>query len=209
MKRKTILFIATLIIIGVAGAWYFLGKTPAAAPTQGTVQEPEPSLDPTKHGYFDVSTAKQMIIYNQQAIELSDIAQHGETDADIQKLAEKVATAHNNAAEQYAKWLNDWNEPYLSLSDFPREDGHDAYPTNPGMPKVAELDKATTMSTADKEKEFLRLLLQLYEGTLEYIDMRSDQIQYGEMKKYAVAEKTYYEQEIQSIKNLQKAKGYN
>ena len=66
-----------------------------------------------------------------------------------------------------------------------------------------ELDKLTTMTAAEKEKEFLRLLLQLHEGALEYIDMRSGQIQYGEMKSYAANDKAHYERKIQSIKNLQ------
>lgn len=211
MKRKTILFVATLIVIGVAGTWYFLEQkqTPAAAPAQDMAQEPEPPADPTKHDYFEVSTAKQMIIYNQQAVELANIAQHGEADADTKKLTDEVIATHGKAAEQYAKWLNEWNESYLSLSDFPREDGHDAYPTNPGMPKVMELDKLTTMSAAEKEKEFLRLLLQLHEGALEYIDMRSGQVQYGEMKSYVANDKAHYERKIQSIKNLQTTKGFN
>ena len=218
IRKISIGILVVLAIAGLlAGVWWFVlggNKLSSTTPkpddsTTTTDNATAPPADPTKHDYFEVSTAKQMIIYNQQAVELANIAQHGEADADMKKLTDEVIATHGKAAEQYAKWLNEWNESYLSLSDFPREDGHDAYPTNPGMPKVMELDKLTTMTAAEKEKEFLRLLLQLHEGALEYIDMRSGQIQYREMKSYAANDKAHFERKIQSIKNLQTTKGFN
>lgn len=61
-----------------------------------------------------------MIIYNQQAVDLANIVQHGGSDKEVQDLAGEVIAAHGKAADQYATWLREWNETYLSLSDFPR-----------------------------------------------------------------------------------------
>lgn len=166
-----------------------------------------PPSDPTKYGYGEISFAKQMIIYNQQATELASIAQHGEVSVDSKELTDEVIATHGKAADRYAKWLNEWNEDYLSLSDFSREDGHDGYPTSSGMPTVKELDKMVTMPAIEKNKEFLRLLLQLHEGVLEYMDMFGDEVQYKEMKDYLATDKAHYSQQVKSIKDLQHTKG--
>lgn len=166
-----------------------------------------PPSDPTKYGYGEISFAKQMIIYNQQATELGNIAQHGEVSADIKKFTDEVVATHSKAADRYAKWLNEWGEDYLNLSDFPRKDEHDAYPTTSGMPTVAELDKMATMSGSEKNEEFLRLLLQLHDGVLSYMDMFGDEVQYKEMKDYLAIDKAHYAQEVKSIKDLQYTKG--
>lgn len=218
IRKISIGILVVLAIAGLlAGVWWFVlggNKLSSTTPkpddsTTTTDNATAPPADPTKHDYFEVSTAKQMIIYNQQAVELANIAQHGEADADMKKLTDEVIATHGKAAEQYAKWLNEWNESYLSLSDFPREDGHDAYPTMPGMPKVVELDTLVAMSTTEKEAEFLRLLLQLHKGALGHINMVSRTIQYKEMKDYITNDKAHYERKIQSIKNLQTTKGFN
>ncbi len=210
IKYAGIAITVLLIVSGVTVAWYFFNQKQASTPTTSTqdIATPEPPPDPTKYDYLEISFAKQLIIYNQQASDLANIVQHGATDVDIKELADKVITTHSKAADQYAKWLNDWNESYFSLSDFPREDGHDAYPTYSGMPRVMELDKMAAMPAAEKGKEFLRLLLQLHEGVGEYINITGDKIQYGEMKDYIATDKAHYAQEAQSIKKLQQTKGY-
>lgn len=214
--RKISIGIAVVVVVAgglLAGAWFTLGggkpSSPSSQPndTATKAKNEAPPPDPTKHGYSEISFAKQMIVYNQQAIDLANIAQHGGGDADTQKIAAEVIATHSKAADQYAAWLKEWNETYLSLSDFPRSDDHDGYPTNPGMPKVSELDKMTAMPAAEKEKEFLRLILQLHEGVLEHIDVRADEIQYGEMKNYLATDKAHYSQEVKSIKDLRHAKG--
>ena len=166
-----------------------------------------PPPDPTKYGYVEISFAKQMIIYNQQATGLANTAQHGEVSDDSKKLTDEVIATHGKAADRYAKWLNEWNEDYLSLSDFPRADGHDAYPTNSGMPTVSELDKMATMPANEKGKEFLRLLLQLHEGVLEYMGMFGDEVQYKEMKDYLATDKAHHNQQVKSIRDIQRRKG--
>jgi len=208
------ILVAVAVVSIVAGAWFTLGggKLPGSShqsnnDTTNEAKVTTPPTDPTKYGYSEISFAKKMIIYNQQATELASIAQHGEVSVDIKELADKVIATHGKAADRYAKWLNEWNEDYLSLSDFPREDGHDGYPTSSGMPTVKELDKMATMPAIEKDKEFLRLLLQLHEGVLANMEMFGDEVQYKEMKDYLATDKAHYSQEIKSIKYLQRTKG--
>ena len=212
--RKISVGILVAVVGIVAGIWFTLGggKLPGSShqsnnDTTNEAKVTTPPSDPTKYGYSEISFAKQMIIYNQQATELANIAQHGEVSDDSKELTDEVITTHGKTADRYAKWLNEWNEDYLSLSDFPREDGHDGYPTSSGMPTVKELDKMATMPAIEKDKEFLRLSLQLHEGVLEYIGMFGDEVQYKEMKDYLATDKAHYSQEIKSIKDLQRTKG--
>jgi uncharacterized protein (DUF305 family) len=214
--RKTSIGILFAVVVAciIAGIWFMLsgGKLLGSSPqlnndTAITGKTNTPPSDPTKYGYGEISFAKQMIIYNQQATELGNIAQHGEVSADIKKFTDEVVATHGKTTDRYAKWLNEWNENYLNLSDFPREDGHDAYPTTMGMPTVKELDKMATMPAGEKDKEFLRLLLQLHEGVLEYMDTFDDDVQYKEMKDYLAIDKAHYAQEVKSIKDLQHTQG--
>lgn len=216
MLRKISIGIAVVVVVLgglLAGAWFTLGggkpSSPSSQPnnTGAKAKNEAPPPDPTKHGYFEISFAKQMIIYNQQAVDLANIVQHGGSDKETQDLADEVMVTHGKAADRYATWLREWNETYSNLSDFPRSDDHDGYPTSPGMPRVVELDKMTAMSAAEKEKEFLRLILKLHEGVLEHINTTGDNIQYGEMKDYLVTDKAHYSQEIKSIKDLRHARG--
>lgn len=214
--RKTSIGILFAVVVAciIAGIWFMLSGGNLFGPssqsnkdTTSVDKTTTPPSDPTKYGYGEISLAKQMIIYNQQATELASIAQHGEVSADMKKLTDEVLATHSKAADRYAKWLNEWSEDYLSLSDFPREDGHDGYPTSSGMPTVAELDKMATMSGSEKNEEFMRLLLQLHEGVLEYMDMFGDEVQYKEMKDYLAIDKAHYAQEVKSIKDLQDTQG--
>ena len=212
IRKISIGVVGGVIVIGLlAGAWFMLGGKPSSPSLQANeaakIENETPPPDPTKHSYFEINFAKQMIIYNQQAVDLANIVQHGGSDKEVQDLAGEVIAAHGKAADQYATWLREWNETYLSLSDFPRSDDHDGYPTNPGMPRVVELDKMAAMSAAEKEKEFLRLILKLNEGVLEHINTTGDNIQYGEMKDYLATDKAHYSQEIKSIKDLRHARG--
>lgn len=219
MKRRILIIsVASLVALAIVGSilglWYVLGGDKPSSTSQPNDSLTEideagtPPLDPNEHGYFDSSLAKQMVIYNQQAVELANIVLQDAVNEDIKKIANEVLATHNNAADQYAAWLKEWDETYFDLSEFPRKDDHDAYPTNPGMPRVAELDKMITMPAVEKEKEFLRLSLQLHEGVLEYINMTESDIQYGEMKDYVATDKAHYSDEAEYIKSLQETKGY-
>lgn len=143
IRKISIGVVGGVIVIGLlAGAWFMLGGKPSSPSPQANeaakIENETPPPDPTKHSYFEINFAKQMIIYNQQAVDLANIVQHGGSDKEVQDLAGEVIAAHGKAADQYATWLREWNETYLSLSDFPRSDDHDGYPTNPGMPRVVE-----------------------------------------------------------------------
>jgi len=215
VRRISIAILAVVATVSViAGAWFTLGGgkllSSSYQSNNDTTENGKnitPPSDPTKYGYSEISFAKQMIIYNQQATGLANIAQHGEVSDDSKELTDEVMATHGKTADRYAKWLNDWDEDYLSLSDFPREDGHDGYPTSSGMPTVKELDKMATMPANEKGKEFLRLLLQLHEGVLEYMGMFGDEVQYKEMKDYLATDKAHHNQQVKSIRDIQRRKG--
>lgn len=203
------------VAVIVAGSLMFLNSDKASSPPQsdeGTKQDkpkPQPPPDPTKHSYSDTDFARKMIVYNQQAMELANLVQHGGSDSDVSALAKEITETHGRTADKYANWLKGWGETYQNLSDFPKTDGHDAYPTFTGLAAAYELQKMTEMSKDELEKEFVRLILQHHEGALEHIkNMGGDKLQYGEMKEFLKTDTEHYTKEVKSITNLKDTKGY-
>ena len=104
IRKISIGVVGGVIVIGLlAGAWFMLGGKPSSPSPQANeaakIENETPPPDPTKHSYFEINFAKQMIIYNQQAVDLANIVQHGGSDKEVQDLAGKVIAAHGKAAD--------------------------------------------------------------------------------------------------------------
>lgn len=213
MKKISIGIVGIGVVAIVAGGTFVaLNSNKASSPPSSGSSEnkaaSEPPPDPKKHSYMDIDFARKMIIYNQQATELANLVQHGGGDVAVLVLAKEVATTHGQTAERYAKFVTGWGETYTNLSDFPQTDGHDAYPTSPGLATAYELANMTDMPKAEKEKEFVRLILKHHQGAVEYAKTMGDTLQYGELKDYLKTDTDHYNKEIKSINELQKTKGY-
>lgn len=190
-----------LLAAGAAG-WYLLKGQPAAMPsTQGTnIQQPK-SLDPNKHDFFDVDFAQKMIMHHQQGIEMADILLTSSTNQDIRAMATGMRTQQIAAESQYKAWLDEWNETYTNLADFPQMDGHDMYPSYPGLVSATSLSKLKSAAGLDLDALFIALMTQHHDGGIQTSEM-SNKLQYGKLIDFKDKVFADYKIELQEMEKV-------
>lgn len=181
--RKIVIIAAIAVTAGGATlSWLVLKNQPA--PNNETAQPitKNAAVDPEEHNYADSDFAKRMIVHNQQGIQMAEIAKKNAEDEDVRQLAASIREALSNSTEQYSKWLTEWNEEYFELSYFPEEEGHDAYPTHPGMASLNDLHSLRSATGSAVDEQFLRLMIAHHEGAAEMAEgVASDRMQFGAM----------------------------
>ena len=209
--RKTVTTIAVVLVFGGAAfGWWLLQNQPASAPksktTQAASKSKKPS-NPNEHSYIDVDFARKMIVHNQQGVQMADIAKKNATSEEVRQLAALISEELSSNTKKYIDWLNDWKETYFNLSDFPEMEGHDMYPTHPGMASLGDL-KALESATASLVDElFLRLMITHHEGANEMSKLGYlDDMQFGQMISLKNETLKKRAEEVRIMKQLQ-AKG--
>lgn len=207
--RKIVVTMAVVVIIGGATAgWLFLQNQSTSAPKDKTpprASKNEKAVNPKEHSYTDVDFAQKMIVHNQQGIQMADIAKKNTPSEEVRQIAARISEELSNDTKQYIDWLTEWKETYLNLSDFPEMEGHDMYPTQPGMASLGELRALETATGASVDEQFLRLMVAHHEGANE---MASDNLafknmQFGQMIDFKTKTLKRQAEEIQIMKQLQ------
>lgn len=208
--RKIIVTIAVVLtIVGVSLGWWFLQSHPTSTHKKN---QPSPSANknekpanPNEHSYMDIDFARKMIVHNQQGIQMADIAKKNAQSEQVRQLAASISEELSNDTKQYIDWLTEWKETYFNLSDFPQMEGHDMYPTHPGMASLGDLSALESATGSSVDELFLRLMIAHHEGANE---MANDNLafkgmQFGQMTN--LKDKTAKRQanEIQKMKQLQ------
>jgi uncharacterized protein (DUF305 family) len=206
--RKIVTIVAVVVAVGGGTlGWLFMKNQSASAPqnqaTQSTDTNKE-TLNPEEHNRGDAGFAKKMLVHSQQGVEIAEIARKNAASEEVRQLAASISETLSNDTEQYTKWLTEWDEPYSNLSDFPEMDGHDMYPTYPGMATYGDLAmlKAATGSAVDEM--FLRLMIAHHEGAAQMADsIEFNEMQYGELIDLKNETLKRQAEEIQKMKQLQ------
>lgn len=188
-----------LFTAGAAG-WYLLKGQPAATPgtqSASTQQQAKP-LDPTKHDFFDVDFSQKMIVHHQQGIALADAVLAKTTNQNIRSMAEGMRERQADAESQYKSWLDEWGETYTNLADFPQMDGHDMYPSYPGLVSATELGKLKAASTSDVDALYIELMKKHHSGGIDLSDM-SRKLQYGKLIEFKDKVAAEYKVELQEM----------
>ena len=143
MRKIVVAIAVVLIIAGVSLGWWFLQSHPTSTHKKN---QPSPSANknekpanPNEHSYMDIDFARKMIVHNQQGIQMADIAKKNAQSEQVRQLAASISEELSNDTKQYIDWLTVWKETYFNLSDFPQMEGHDMYPTHPGMASLGDL----------------------------------------------------------------------
>jgi uncharacterized protein (DUF305 family) len=203
MKRRVAL-VAVVSIVGISAAgWYLLKGQPAATPPQSTTQ-PQQTVqpDPNDHDFFDVDFAQKMIVHHQQGIELTKAVIANSSNQSVRELATGIRTNQEEAEKQYKAWLEEWGEEYTNLSDFPQMDGHDMYPSYPGLVSATDLSKLQTLRGAEADTMFITLMKEHHEEALMMKDMGS-KLQYGKLIDFKDKVFADYETELQEMEKVQ------
>lgn len=206
--RKILVTVAVVMVFGGATAgWLILQNKPASAPKNKTplASKNEKAVNPKEHSYTDVDFAQKMIVHNQQGIQMADIAKKNVTSEEVRQIAARISEELSTDTKQYIDWLTEWKETYFNLSDFPEMEGHDMYPTQPGMASLGELRALETATGASVDEQFLRLMVAHHEGANE---MASDNLafrnmQFGQMIDFKTKTLKRQAEEIQTMKQLQ------
>ena len=199
-----------LVFGGAAFGWWLLQNQPASAPESKpmpSASKSEKPANPNEHNYMDTDFAKKMIVHNQQGIQMADIAKKNASDDKVRQLAVRISDELTSDTKQYINWLTEWKETYFNLSDFPEMEGHDMYPTHPGMANLSDLRELESATGSSVDKLFLRLMIAHHEGANEISNAEYLKgMQFGQM--INIKNKTVKKQieEIQTMKQLQ-AKG--
>lgn len=209
--RKTVTTIAVVLVFGGAAiGWWFSQNRPASAPESKpapSASKSEKPANPNEHNYMDTDFAMKMIVHNQQGIQMADIAKKTASSEEVRQLAARISDELTNDTKQYIDWLTEWKETYFNLSDFPEMEGHDMYPTHPGMASLSDLRELESATGSSVDELFLRLMITHHEGANEISNAEYLKgMQFGQMinlKNKTVKKQT---EEIQIMKQLQ-AKG--
>lgn len=188
--------------IAVVG-WFILNQaTDEIKVSTNTASVNKP--DPDSHNYIDVDFARKMIVHNQQGIQMTDLAGKRTGNEEIRKLAAHIKEELEDDTEQYVKWLTQWKEAYFNLSDFPEMEGHDMYPTHPGMASLSEVRSLEATDSNTIDELFLQLMITHHEGANKMAnDVVFQQMQFRQ--EVSLKEVTIKRQveEVQVMKQLQ------
>jgi uncharacterized protein (DUF305 family) len=200
MNKRTVIVAAVLLAIAATIGVVFAFKQksePGKAPAQTQ------AVDRSKHNFFDVDFAKQMIIDHQQAIEMSDMAMANSANSEVRQLAANIKAAREPDITKMKNWLTGWGEQYNDLSEFPQMSGHDMYPTLPGMAAPEDLQKLKAMTGAEFDRSFLQIMLDHHKGAAEMAKTQQKAGQYGEIIGLAKSIEAKQLNEIKKINDLQ------
>ncbi len=188
-----------LLTAGAAGWYLFIGR-PAAMPTAQSpnTQRQTPLLDPSKHDFFDVDFAQKMIVHHQQGIEIADAVLVSSINQEVRAMATAMREQQVDAEAQYKSWLDEWDETYTNLADFPQMDGHDMYPSYPGLVSAASLGKLKSAASDDVDKRFIELMREHHNGGIQAGEM-SNKLQYGKLIEFKDKVFADYKVELQEM----------
>ncbi|HPR09671.1 DUF305 domain-containing protein [Candidatus Saccharibacteria bacterium] len=206
MKIRVKVFIGLVLLVLVTGsyiAYQFMGSgTP-----ETTVRSSKPKMQPkntSAHSYNDVNFAQQMIVQGQQGILISEAAYRSAANQEVRNIALKNMQQQKSDVNAYIALLEKWKESYLNLADYPEIEGHDLYPTFPGMADLTELKNIQTNTGEVVDKLYLTLAIGHAEGVLEMADtvgVGSENTAINKIKNAAVGRQKSTIQELRRLEH--------
>ena len=213
MTRKVIVASILVFVVFSAFTVYFLSQKDSKSTENLPKISSQPQLeqkDPSKHDYADVDFAKKMILVDQQTSRIADIASRNSSDTLIRNLAVKISEEAKSDSQKYIGWLNDWNEKYLNLSDFPEMEGHDMYPTFTGMTSLSKIKVIEGLNGIDFDKAFINLMIEHQQQVIS-LQSKSGEVSavgFGEILKHITENVNNQKKQLAEMEQIKKDKGY-
>lgn len=123
---------------------------------------------------LDRQFPKDLILLNQQALELIDLELQRGQSSSMRQLASVLKESRLQEIEMAKGILDEWNEPYTNLQDFPQHGGHDMYPTVQGMASFEEMETFKNTDSSSIDKAFLTLMDRHIEGSANVAKQHED-----------------------------------
>jgi uncharacterized protein (DUF305 family) len=208
MKRGITAFMLVALGFGVAG-WIYFNVQPAkdtTAAESAIVQSEPASADPNVHGFFDVDYAQKLIVHHQQALAMIDIILADTADPNVRDVANSLRESQAAAESKYVSWMNQWDEPYTDLAEFPQMDGHDMYPSYPGLVSAQDMSDLATTSSPQADALFTELMIEHHRGGKQLSRM-SNKLQFGQLIEYKNDVFAEYDDHILRLETLRTKEG--
>lgn len=187
------------------GIWLWRSSsTPEPESANVSTSDSEEAPNSDGHSYTDIDFAQKIIVHNQQGIQMAEIAKQRAVSEKVRTLAATINDGLTRDTEQYTSWLNTWGERYFNLSDFPEMDGHDMYPTLPGMATYSQMSVFTAASGSEVDKMFLQMAIAHHGGAIEMANGKEfESMQFGQMMDLKTKSLKRQAEEIKMMKQLQ------
>lgn len=168
--KKTVYLIIGIGLIAIIAVYFFVEKkngsnsdtsTPVVNQTQDQISEQ------SKPTFQDIDFAKKMVLINQQTMEIAGIGVQKSTNTSIKSIAAESYADALSDSKKYSSLLTEWSEPYLNLSDYPQQEGHDKFPTFPGMSKLSDVREVQNLPVSSFDQEYLKFVINHHEEVAE------------------------------------------
>jgi len=127
------------------------------------------SASVTTHDDDDVAFAQLMTAHHEQAVEMAQLAADRAGSAEVRDLAARIEAAQGPEIETMTGWLDEWGAS-APTSGMPMSGmdhgGHDSAGMPGGM-SAAELDRLTSLSGSEFDREFLTMMISHHQGALD------------------------------------------
>ncbi len=206
MKIQAKIALGLLILLFVVGGYllYSLRNSGDSGPAPKSPVTKTHNKNSSAYGFNDINFAQQMIVQSQQGILISEAAYRSAINQEVRNVAFKNMEQQKSDLNAYKALLETWNESYLNLVDYPEIEGHDLYPTFPGMADLTELKNIQTKSGEYIDRLYLELAVRHAEGVLEMADTvgaGSENTEINQIKNNAISKQKSIIDELSLLKS--------
>ena len=165
-----------IIIVGSIWATYYITNNgwnispKENHPASHTSQKKDTTLPDTYGDIYDIDFSRKAILYNQQAIEMSDIVSVRSTDESTKAWAKERSRNLTTKTEKYKSLLNEWGETYRDLASFPRSDTHDGYYSDTGFATAEDMQLLEAQTSETINDQYRKLMTIHHEGFLSLVE---------------------------------------
>lgn len=202
-------------LLAVISVYYFVNESKRASinSTSSSNNLPSDKKNERKNPAFeDIDFAKKMILVDQQTMQMAGIALQKSSDAQVKNVSASIYANSLSDSKAYIALLEQWKESYLNLSDYPEVEGHDKYPTFPGMSHLVEIRELQGLQGDDFDKVYLKTMINHHEAVAEIQTEKASggsTVKFIDILDVRKANLQKLEDQIVQMKQLQQVKGYN
>ncbi len=162
---------------------------------------PERVTDPVSLGFL-----RDMSAHHAQAVRMSEIAHRRSADPDLNYLAFDILSTQQGQIGIMSGWLDLWEQSQSGSGAPMAWMGHGG--PMPGMATNAEIERLDTLSVAEMEEQWLRLMTRHHRGAVPMADAAAEQADSPETAALAAKMSAGQQSEIDLMQRLLAERGY-
>ncbi|WP_017975691.1 DUF305 domain-containing protein [Actinopolyspora halophila] len=163
-------------------------------------------------GPVEVGFAQDMAAHHRQGVEMANVALQRTTNPEIRQIAFDITSTQTEQMGRMRGWLALWSKPmrptgdrmsWMSDSKSPsNEDVTSNAASMPGMASGAELDRLRSLSGAQMETYFLRLMIRHHQGGAPMMRTVIERAEFGAVRNLAQQMLIAQTTEVESMKQM-------